>query len=204
MRSPEAARQLWLVSLLVCAGAVALVFPEIDLRIARRVYGIFGPLDDVANGLGSAVLLTCEAMVVLMLVVLRFARGPLTGLHKAIALACLTSICAYGINASVLKVLFGVPNPAHVLHGARHSFNWFHGSPDSSFPSGHLVLAGAFCGVMMRLYRDTVLPAIGLLVLAAGVLVAGDWHFLSDVIAGTSIGASVGLLAGELWLAHSH
>jgi membrane-associated phospholipid phosphatase len=35
------------------------------------------------------------------------------------------------------------------------------------------------------------------------LLIAGDWHFVSDVIAGTFVGVSAGILAGEVWLAHS-
>ena len=35
------------------------------------------------------------------------------------------------------------------------------------------------------------------------LLIAGDRHFVSEVIAGTFVGVSAGLLAGEVWLAHS-
>ena len=42
-----------------------------------------------------------------------------------------------------------------------------------------------------------------LLILGAGLLIVGEWHFVSDVIAGTVLGVSIGLLAGELWLAHA-
>jgi uncharacterized membrane protein len=66
-----------------------------------------------------------------------------------------------------------------------------------------MVLAGAFAGVFMRLYRTSILPFSALLLIAAVLLIAGDWHFVSDVIAGTFVGVSAGLLAGEVWLAHS-
>ncbi len=119
-------------------------------------------------------------------------------------LACLTSICAYAINDSTLKFFFGVPNPTAVLDGAQHALNLLSGTSNSSFPSGHMVLAGAFAGVFMRLYRTSILLFVALLVIAAALLIAGDWHFLSDVIAGTFVGVSAGLLAGEVWLAHSN
>ena len=35
--------------------------------------------------------------------------------------------------------------------------------------------------------------------LGAILLVAGDWDFLSDVIAGGFVSMSAGLLAGDLW-----
>jgi hypothetical protein len=65
-----------------------------------------------------------------------------------------------------------------------------------------MVLAGAFAGVFMRLYRTSVRLLSGLLLLAAALLVVGDWHFISDVIAGTFLGVSAGILAGELWVVH--
>jgi hypothetical protein len=34
-------------------------------------------------------------------------------------------------------------------------------------------------------------------------LLVGDWHFLSDIIAGAFLGTSAGILAGEGWAAHS-
>jgi uncharacterized membrane protein YoaK (UPF0700 family) len=66
-----------------------------------------------------------------------------------------------------------------------------------------MVLAGAFAGVFMRLYRTSILPLSALLLIAAVLLIAGNWHFVSDVIAGAFVGVSAGLLAGEVWLAHS-
>ena len=194
---------MWLLSLLICTFAVALAFVDLDVPIAHRVYGLLGSSESLEKGFASAVLLGVEASVALALVCLRIARGHLSRFGEATALACLTSICAYAINDSTLKFLFGVPNPAAVLHGTRHAFNLLTGSSNSSFPSGHMVLAGAFAGVFMRLYRTSILPISGLLLIAAVLLVAGDWHFASDVIAGTFLGVWAGLLAGEVWLAHS-
>jgi uncharacterized membrane protein YoaK (UPF0700 family) len=66
-----------------------------------------------------------------------------------------------------------------------------------------MVLAGSFAAVFMRLYRISILPLSALLLVAAVLLITGDWHFVSDVIAGIFVGVSAGLLAGEVWLAHS-
>ena len=194
---------MWLLSLLICTLAVAVSFVYFDLPVARRVNGILGPAEFLAKAFASAVLLGVEAVVALTLVVVRITRGKLSRLGEVAALACLTSICAYAINDSTLKPLFGVPNPMMVLYGAPHKFGFLSGFPDSSFPSGHMVLAGAFAGVFMRLYRTTILPLSALLLIAAAMLIAGDWHFVSDVIAGAFAGISAGLLAGEVWLAHS-
>lgn len=193
----------WLQVLLICTLAVWLAFVYLDTPVARSVYGIFGSLQTLGRGFASATLLGIEAAVALALVSLRIMRGRLSRWEEAVALACLTSICAYAINDSTLKLLFGVSTPAEVLHGTKHAFQFFGGSSGSSFPSGHMVLAGAFAGVFMRLYRITILPFAALLLIAAALLILGDWHFISDVIAGASLGISAGLLAGEVWLAHS-
>lgn len=194
---------IWVLSLLICALAIAVAFLYFDVPIARRVYGILGSAKSLATGFASAVLLGFEASVALVLVIIRITRGHLSPFRETTLLACLTSICAYAINDSTLKFFFAVPNPAAVLHGTPHAFNLLSGSSQSSFPSGHMVIAGAFAGVFIRLYRTSILPFSVLLLVAAVLLIAGDWHFVSDVIAGTFVGISAGLLAGEVWLAHS-
>jgi membrane-associated phospholipid phosphatase len=194
---------MWFLSLLICTLAVIPAFVYLDVPIAHRVYGLFGAAESLGRGLGSAVLLGIEAAVALSMVFIRITRGHMSRLGEATALACLTSICAYAIGDSTLKLFFGVPSPSAVLHGTRHAFGFLAGSSNSSFPSGHMVLAGSFAGVFMRLYRFSILPLSVLLLGGAVLLIVGDWHFVSDVIAGTFLGISAGLLAGEVWLAHS-
>lgn len=193
----------WLLSLLLCALFVAVTFAYFDVPIARRVYGIWGATEGLSTGFASAVLLSVETAVALALVIIRITRGHLSPFREATVLACLASICAYAINDSTLKFVFGIPNPGAVVHGTRHAFNILKGSSSSSFPSGHMVLAGAFAGVYMRLYRTSILLLSLLLGIAAVLLIVGDWHFVSDVIAGAFAGVSAGILAAEVWIAHA-
>ncbi|HEY2469526.1 MAG TPA: phosphatase PAP2 family protein [Terracidiphilus sp.] len=202
-KSPRFPYRVWLLALAICTLVMAVAFAYFDVPIARQVYGILSSAESLATGFASAVLLGVEAAVALVLVIVRITRGHLSAYREATVLACLTSICAYAINDSTLKFLFGVPNPEAVLHGTQHAFNFLSGSSSSSFPSGHMVLSGAFAGVFMRLYRASILPFFLLLFIAAMLLIVGDWHFVSDVIAGTFLGVSAGLLAGEVWLARS-
>lgn len=194
---------IWFLLLVLCAALAAVSFKHFDVQVARRVYGIWPSSGTVATGLGSDILLSIEAAVVLGLVVTRIRRGHLSPFREAVVLACLASICGYAINDGTLKFIFGVPNPWAVLHGAGHAFHFLGGSPSCGFPSGHMVLAGAFAGVFMRLYRRSILPLSALLLIASVLLVLGDWHFLSDILAGAFVGITAGLLAGELWLVHS-
>jgi len=195
---------LWLASLLLCAFCTRFAFTHIDVEVARRVVGFFTHTKEMATGLSSVILLGIEASVVLTLVILRIIQGRLTPFLEASALACLTSICSYAVCDTILKPLFGVVGPMTVLQGQQHRFHLLSGSFDTSFPSGHMVLAGAFAAVFMRLYRSSISPLAFLLLVASALLVLGDWHFVSDVIAGGFVGISIGLLAGELWIAHKH
>jgi membrane-associated phospholipid phosphatase len=194
--------QIWLLSLAVWGVAVVLSFYYLDIAIALYCSRLSQHLSPLQEGLGSAVILSGEAVTVMALVLARMVRGSLPPYAEALAMACLTSICAYAINDGVLKLIFGVPNLADVMSGSRHAFHFWRGSPHSNFPSGHMVLAGAFAGVFIRLYKTSILPLAILVLLAAALLVAGGWHFLSDVIAGAFLGLSAGLLAGELWQSH--
>ena len=194
--------KIWLLSFVACAALAALCFARIDVPVAHRVWRLSHHLSSLNAAFGATVILTLESAVVLSLIIARLMRGHISRFAEALAIACLASICAYGMNDQVLKPFFGVPTPAEVVHGARHTFNIAVGLAYSSFPSGHMVLAGAFAGVFMRLYTASIRPLSGLLVFAAALLVAGDWHFVSDVIAGAFIGVSAGILAGEGWAVH--
>lgn len=202
MKSFSAILRIWFLSLLACAAAAALSFAELDVPLARHFWGVGRHLSPLSAAFGATLILTLEAVVVLVLVVMRLMRGHVSRFGEALGVACLASICAYGINDQVLKPFFGVQAPVAVVHGAVHTFNLTMGLANDSFPSGHMVLAGAFAGVFMRLYPASVKPLTVLLALAAGLLVVGDWHFISDVIAGGFIGVSAGILAGEGWAVH--
>lgn len=197
-------RPLWPWLLLAGIIAAAVFFKYLDMPLAHLFASNIGRADALSQGLGSAVLLTIEAATVLVLICARLIRGHITAFSKAVVLASLTSMCAYAVNESVLKVFFGVPNPSDVLTlGLHHTFHLMAGSLNSSFPSGHMVLASAFAGVFMRLYPRSLWPLCALLAFGAALLVWGDWHFASDAICGTVAGVTAGLLAAELWLVHS-
>ena len=199
------ARHIWIISFLVSTAAAGLSFSYYDVPIARRFAQNIGHLDTLGAGLGSAVFLSLEGLSALTLIGLRLIRGRLSPFGEALALASLTSMCVYAVNDGVLKLLFGVPNPVDVLAGgAHHGFHLLAGGQSSSFPSGHMALAASFGGAFMTLIPRSRWPLSILLFFGASILVAGDWHFVSDVIAGGFVGISAGVLAGALWRVHSY
>ena len=203
MRRVAVVIRIWALSLAACAAVVAFSFERVDVPTALRFWNAGRILNPLNEGFGATVILAAESAVILFTVLARLVRGQIPVFGETLAIACLASMCAYVINDHVLKVFFGVPNPTDVIHGARHSFNLWMGSGNSSFPSGHMALAGAFAGVFMRLYKASIWPLSVLLLLAAVLLLVGDWHFPSDIIAGAFLGTSAGILAGEGWAVHS-
>ena len=189
--------RIWLLALAACAAVVAFSFAHLDAPVAHYFAELNLFLRHMKGAVGGGLLVSGESVVLIGVVLVRLVRGRISVFSETLAIACLTSIGAYGVNDYVLKVFFGVPSPSNVLHGARHAFHFWMGSESSSFPSGHMVLAAAFAGVFMRLYRASIWALSLLLLLAAGLLIAGDWHFLSDIVAGTFFGLSAGALAAE-------
>ena len=194
--------EIWLVAFAVCAAVAAFCFVEIDVWVVHRLWSVGRHLSPLSTAFGAKVILTLEALVVVSLIVARLLRGHISRFAEAVGLACLASICAYGINDQILKPLFGVEDPVAIMQGAKHVFHLASGLATGSFPSGHMVLAGAFVGVFMRLYKASVGLLSGLLLLAAALLVIGGWHFVSDVIMGAFLGLSAGILAAEAWAVH--
>ncbi|MGH8218489.1 MAG: phosphatase PAP2 family protein [Steroidobacteraceae bacterium] len=203
MKSLRAFLEIWFGALVVCAATAALAFARLDVPLAEHFWRTGHFLHPLSNALGASIILTVEAAVALGLILARVIRGHISRVGEASAIACLASISTYGMNSEVLKPFFGVPTPRDVIDGARHSFYFFMGSGNSSFPSGHMMLAGAFAGAFVMFYRVSLWPLCALLALAAALLVVGGWHFVSDVIAGTFVGVSAGILAGEAWIVHS-
>lgn len=203
MDSGSAERTTWFLALAACTVITAVSFVEFDVPLAHFVHSSALPSKFLEKYLRSSVLLTIEVGMVLALALLRLLKGRISPFWMTLWVACAASIGAYLVNTLFFKVIFGVPNPNQVLHGARHTLHWFSGTEDSSFPSGHMMLASAFAGVFMRQYRAAFWPLISALGVAAIVLLVGDWHFLSDLIIGTFIGISAGFAVADRWMDRS-
>lgn len=94
---------------------------------------------------------------------------------------------------SLLKHLFGRMNTRFwLLHQTEHDFRWFQGGDNfSGFPSGHMAVFTAFIVSAWLYYPRFRLVYVGLLLMLGGALIATDYHFLSDVIAGAWLGLLV-------------
>jgi membrane-associated phospholipid phosphatase len=194
----------WACCAIAVIAAVAISILWLDVTIAQIFANNIAQFAPIGHGLGAAVLVSGELLVMAGLVGVRLSSGHLPPLGKAMLVAIVASLTAFTVNDVVLKVLFGIANPARFLSGgANHNFHFFHGSPESSFPSGHMALAASFAFTIARIHMRALVALSVVLLLTGAALIIGDWHFLSDIIAGTFVGCIAGLAAGELWIQHN-
>ena len=182
----------------------AISFATIDVPVARFCAQFQLAGNVVSHGLSSIVLLTLAAMAIGTLLIIRLHSGKLSALNEAILISTVAAICTYALNDGVLKPFLGVPSPETVLHtGLKHQFQILNASNYiAGFPSGHMAMASAFAGVLMRLQPRWKWWLTALLSIGGLALIVGVWHFISDVLAGAAVGCTAGYLASELWLAH--
>jgi len=120
-----------------------------------------------------------------------------------VLLICSISVIVAEAVKTQLKFIFGrtwpdtwIDNNPSLIRDGVYGFNPFHGGGGyASFPSGHMT---ALCAVLVVLWMGyPKLRAIYLLlaVIVAAALVGEDYHFLSDVIAGVFVGASIGWMS---------
>jgi membrane-associated phospholipid phosphatase len=193
----------WCFLLAATLIAVAVCIYFVDVPLAMMFLRGSHRLSHIGNSLGSEVLVAGEVVVMAVLAIVRLVRGKLPPFFKAVFIACCASLSAFVANDYVFKIVFGRLNPGDFFAGPSDGvFHFFQGTYRSSFPSGHMVMATSFAAAMMRLEPRTRLVLIVLLGIGASLLLLGEWHFLSDVVAGVFVGGTVGFVAGELWAEH--
>jgi hypothetical protein len=94
---------------------------------------------------------------------------------------------------SILKLVVGRIDARFWLrHPTVKEFHWFHGVGHySGFPSGHMAVFSVLVIALWRYYPRYRPAYFGFLSALALALIAMDYHFLSDIIAGVYLGLLV-------------
>jgi membrane-associated phospholipid phosphatase len=94
---------------------------------------------------------------------------------------------------SVLKFVFGRVNTrVWLVHPEWYGFHFFQGGGDfAGFPSGHMAVFAAFAAAWRRRYPQYNSLYLFFLLSLAAALIATNYHFLSDVVAGAYLGVLV-------------
>ena len=145
-----------------------------------------------------------SALMVTILMVRR-AWGPFLRWQKVLLVACISLIVADTFRISLGDV-FGRywpetwthDNPSLIGTGTYGFHPFQRGDDIGSFPSGHACRILGFAGVWMIAMPGTRVIAIILSVPMLVSLVAMDYHFVSDVIAGSVLGALIAAYAVHL------
>ena len=150
--------------------------------------------------------LVVSALIVVVIGLRRVMGRPLT---KPYAVASLWSIGLFVTVAlkNFFKFAFGRTwpetwvndNPSFIRDGV-YGFNPFHGEKGfAAFPSGHMAEICFAMTVLWICYARLRAVYVLLIALVAIGLMGANYHFLSDIIAGSFLGVSIGCLAVALW-----
>jgi membrane-associated phospholipid phosphatase len=93
----------------------------------------------------------------------------------------------------MLKYLFGRMNTRAWLENPKDlSFHWFHGGGQySSFPSGHMAVFATLAVACWLFFPKYRVACLAVMIALGFAVVATDYHYLSDVIAGGYLGLVV-------------
>jgi membrane-associated phospholipid phosphatase len=184
--------------------AVAIAVEFLDKPIAWVSYPVFGDLFFVRAFAGTPSFFgPLEIFILLIFVLRRIAFYPLAH-PDAVLVLCEASLLATKLLLSPLKFAFGRTWPLHghpsfLIDGA-YGFNFFTAGPQfQAFPSGHAASVSALATILWATYprfRRLYAAAVAAIAIA---LIAGDFHFLSDVLAGGFLGLSVALSILAVW-----
>ena len=189
-----------------CIAAVVICYFWVDRSVAFFIYDhhlnkieIFRwltyPPPEVQNW--SALALT--------VLIVRRAWGPFVRWQKVLLVACISLIVADDFRISLGDV-FGRywpetwrhDNPSLIGTGTYGFHPFQRGDDIGSFPSGHACRILGFAGVWMIAMPRSRVVATVLCIPMLVSLVAMNYHFVSDVIAGSVLGALIALYAVRL------
>jgi membrane-associated phospholipid phosphatase len=194
-----------LLAALVCVGLVTVCYLFVDRPVASFVHQHKLASHAALKWLTyPPPIVQAWTPVVLAVLVVRRAFGTFRRWEVVLVAACVSMILADQFRES-LSYAFGRywpetwidNNPSYIQNGA-YGFHPFHaGSAYGSFPSGHMARVLGFAAVVWIAYpRWRWACVIAALATAAGLL-GMNYHFVSDVIAGSFVGSIVGMYAAH-------
>ena len=146
--------------------------------------------------------------LVLAILIVRRAWGPFVHWQKVLLVACLSLIVADNFRISLGDVCgrywpetWTHDNPSLIGTGTYGFHPFQRGDDVGSFPSGHAARILAFATVWLIAMPRSRTVQVVVIILSASMLVslvAMNYHFVSDVIAGSVLGGIVAMYAAHL------
>jgi membrane-associated phospholipid phosphatase len=199
---------VWLGSLVATALFILASVLWFDKPVAILVHELFGsrpfPAGRLADSPGlSAPLMSACIFVLFGLAAI--ARRRFSKFEWAVLL-CDIGVLATEAIKDQLKLVFGrtwpdswAPAVASLIRDNEYGFHFFRsGLSYQSFPSGHAAVVATVMTVLWILYPKGRAVYALCICIADVALVLLNLHFVSDVVAGTFVGASTGLFTVTL------
>ncbi len=189
-------------STVIAVSLVLLGYWYLDIRLAELVSQKLGfnflLSREISNIPDLLLLLVCIVTVASWAARLYLARKPLESLDPSFFEYLGLAVPFSFLLKHFLKEFFGRAHTRDWLinpNDYNSAFHWFQGGGElTGFPSGHMaVLATMMLGIG-RFFPQLRLACAGLLFLIALSLILTEYHFFSDVVAGTYVGIIVDFL----------
>ena len=191
----------WLGASLGMVAMVLLCIGYVDRPLAR-ILGAHSPFHHflTAPSLNAPILIVLAAAALMLALGYRALGQPFPRWMVAATIAGLALMLSVTLTELVLKPVFGRTLPSAYLHGGEYGFHWFHpGRQFGSFPSGHSDQVAAILAVFWAFYPRWRWLYAAVFLLLSLALMAGQWHFLSDIIAGAYVGVAAGAVTMWGW-----
>ena len=192
-----------LVALAVSALLVFAAIYFIDDPVARYVHTLPWAQSLRSPALGLPVLVALSGIAVVLGAAIAANGHSLSKFVETLIIASFGLTFSVCIVEFILKRIFGRETPGEFLQNGIDTFRWFQGLPTNSFPSGHAVQIVSVGVIFLMAYPRFRTAWFSLMGLGLVVLVLGNWHFVSDVIAGVTFGAVGGIATMTLWRSRS-
>lgn len=190
---------IWLAAALLCATATAVAFFYIDVPAANFFHGL-GWSRAFRAPLLRLPLLIVVAGVAFVSAGIRGLRGRSYGAEtETVILVMLSLALALCINEFVLKAAFARPTPHIFFRTGHFLFRQMRDIRRSSFPSGHAAQILAVTSVLWNRHPATRIVCVMAVFAAFAIMLLGGWHFVSDLIAGSFVGAFCAAMVMALW-----
>lgn len=189
--------KLWTGSFLLLVPLLILCVLYVDVPV-----GLFVKHHLYANVKWSRLTTDLPDLLLLVVVLVTFAalstylvrtkKGIYDALTDWARLITWTAPASY-LAKSVLKFIFGRVNTRNWTHNPDlYSFHWLSGGDGfEGFPSGHMVVMVTLFAALCRFFPRCRALSIVTLSLLGLALIATNYHFVSDVIAGAYVGIAV-------------
>ncbi len=150
----------------------------------------------------APVMVALIAAVLLVLGIFQLRGRTAKKSGATLTIAAYSALGGFAVNSYLLKPFF---SRSRALTALSTGNGFFHAVPyaDYSFPSGHSVIVAAILVTLWRYYPRWYPLYVAAMAVVTFLLLAGGWHFLSDIIAGSLWGALAAYVTARLWRKHA-